>query len=382
MDAKAGKGYYGSLSADQEKALKEFRASIPDLPERYTDLMLLRFLRARAFNVGAAVEMLTKDIEWRKKVGADTILETFPKSKYFKGISEYWPGHPHKVDNRGIPVFYERLGIVDPKSLLKAIPQDDLLQFHIYMMERAEKRMRDAREQGITPELIDEGTVIIEDLQGLGMKHMLTQGLDMIQKLAEIDQNHYPESLKKMYLVNAPSIFSVIWKIIAPWLDPITAAKMAIVSTDYKPLLEAECGITNENLPSFLGGKCQCEGGCCPKGGVYGDVTSESSTVVNINSRDKHELIVKVEEEGSVLGWHFKPEGYDIGFIVYKQDNGKRKEVVPYAKFEDPAQGHVTASVGTYVLQFDNSYSMLRSKSVRYEIFVEPPRKEEEVKST
>jgi ABC-type glycerol-3-phosphate transport system permease component len=41
---------------------------------------------------------------------------------------------------------------------------------------------------------------------------------------------HYPEVLRKMYIINAPSIFGLFWKIIKPMMDPVTAAKVVIQS--------------------------------------------------------------------------------------------------------------------------------------------------------
>jgi hypothetical protein len=42
------------------------------------------------------------------------------------------------------------------------------------------------------------------------------------------DQKQAPEGLGKMFIINAPRIFPVVWRIISPWLDPATTAKIAI----------------------------------------------------------------------------------------------------------------------------------------------------------
>jgi hypothetical protein len=49
----------------------------------------------------------------RAECGADTVLETAPKTnKNFPLVLKYWPGHYHKHDKDGCPVYYERLGAV------------------------------------------------------------------------------------------------------------------------------------------------------------------------------------------------------------------------------------------------------------------------------
>ena len=52
----------------------------------------------------------------------------------------------------------------------------------------------------------------------------------------------------------------MVWNIIRPLLDDVTAAKVDILGTSYKDALLKQ--IDEENLPSFLGGKCDCPGGC------------------------------------------------------------------------------------------------------------------------
>jgi CRAL/TRIO domain len=66
--------------------------------------------------------------------------------------------------------------------------------------------------------------------------------------------------LGKFYLINAPWGFSTVWSVIKPWLDPVTVEKIAILGTNYQPILLAQ--IPAENLPSQFGGLCRCPGGC------------------------------------------------------------------------------------------------------------------------
>lgn len=65
-------------------------------------------------------------------------------------------------------------------------------------------------------------------------------------------QDNYPEILGKMYIINAPFIFSGIWLIVKPWLDEKTKAKIKILGSGYQKELLSQ--IDAENLPDFLGG--------------------------------------------------------------------------------------------------------------------------------
>ena len=42
-------------------------------------------------------------------------------------------------------------------------------------------------------------------------------------------QNHYPERLHRFLLLNVPTIFSVFWNAIRPFIDPVTRKKIVFV---------------------------------------------------------------------------------------------------------------------------------------------------------
>jgi hypothetical protein len=75
-----------------------------------------------------------------------------------------------------------------------------------------------------------------------------------------ISQNYYPERLGKLYIINAPWGFSGVFSLIKRFLDPVTVAKIFVLGSGYESDVLAQ--IPAENLPAYLGGKCDCEGGC------------------------------------------------------------------------------------------------------------------------
>lgn len=66
----------------------------------------------------------------------------------------------------------------------------------------------------------------------------------------------------QLAIVNAPSTFTAIWGIMKPWLAKETVAKVDILGSNYKDVLLKL--IDADNLPSSLGGTCECReyGGC------------------------------------------------------------------------------------------------------------------------
>lgn len=69
----------GDMSEEQERALEEFRKyikenNITDHPQ-YDDYYLLRFLRARKFDMDKTKLMFNNFIEWRRENDVDNIIE-------------------------------------------------------------------------------------------------------------------------------------------------------------------------------------------------------------------------------------------------------------------------------------------------------------------
>ena len=58
-------------------------------------------------------------------------------------------------------------------------------------------------------------------------------------------QNHYPERLAQLWFLNAPSIFWGLWKMVSPFIDAGTRAKISFVKgeealTDLQKIIPPE----------------------------------------------------------------------------------------------------------------------------------------------
>eukprot|EP01018_Ginkgo_biloba_P018134 Gb_24649 [translate_table: standard] len=248
------------LTADQEESLNRFRSALGGeglIRKTHTDQDLLRFLRARSFDVAKAKTMYETMLQWRIEIGADAIIEifNFPEQKKMK---EFYPHFHHKTDKLGRPVYIERLGKLQLDELLKITTMERMLLYHIKEWEILIdwKFPPCSKNAGRT---INQSLTIL-DLKGVTMKHMSKQVRQFIQKISRVDQDYYPEYLGKMIIVNTPTTFKAIWAMIKPWLDKRTQKKIEVHGSNFThKLLEL---VDSENLPEFLGGSCQCSGGC------------------------------------------------------------------------------------------------------------------------
>ena len=62
----------------------------------------------------------------------------------------------------------------------------------------------------------------------------------------------FPESLHRLYVINAPSAFRVAWKVIQTFLDPITAEKTKILGKDF--IADLIRDINLDMIPHKFGG--------------------------------------------------------------------------------------------------------------------------------
>eukprot|EP00271_Cylindrocystis_brebissonii_P008809 TRINITY_DN23305_c0_g1_i1.p1 TRINITY_DN23305_c0_g1~~TRINITY_DN23305_c0_g1_i1.p1 ORF type:complete len:452 (-),score=97.88 TRINITY_DN23305_c0_g1_i1:813-2168(-) len=96
---------------------------------------------------------------------------------------------------------------------------------------------------------------------------------------------------------------------------------------------------------------------------------------VTVANGYKHEVPLTVEVEGSVIAWDFNLTlGKDVGFSVdYTNSAGAKTGIVPYQRYEANQGSFNAPGVGAYSLVWDNSYSYLNRKTVRFKVDVIPP---------
>lgn len=65
------------------------------------------------------------------------------------------------------------------------------------------------------------------------MKMMTKKVMNFVKLAASIGQDYYPEMLGKMFIVNAPMLFSGAWTMVKVFLDKRTVEKISILSSKY-----------------------------------------------------------------------------------------------------------------------------------------------------
>ncbi|KAF9883475.1 hypothetical protein FE257_003425 [Aspergillus nanangensis] len=191
------------------------------------DSLLLRFLRARKWDVKKALIMLISTIRWRLldvNVDGDIMKngehlavkqtqssDPAEKKKGEEFLRQMRMGKSflHGVDKQGRPICVIRV------RLHRAGDQatESLDRFTVYTIESA--RMM------LAPPV--ETACIIFDMSDFALANMDYHPVKFMIKCFEAN---YPESLGVVLIHKAPWIFSGIWNIIKGWLDPVVAQKI------------------------------------------------------------------------------------------------------------------------------------------------------------
>ncbi|KAJ7963486.1 Phosphatidylinositol/phosphatidylcholine transfer protein [Quillaja saponaria] len=250
--------------AKEECVVQELRQKLLErelLPARHDDYhTLLRFLKARDLNIEKTIQMWEEMLNWRKEYGTDTILEDFDFEE-LEEVLQYYPQGYHGVDKEGRPVYIERLGKAHPSRLMRITTIDRYLKYHVQEFERALQEKFPACSIAAKRQISSTTTIL--DVQGLGIKNFTRTATSLLAAMTKVDSSYYPETLHRMYVVNAgPGFKKMLWPAAQKFLDAKTIAKIKVLEPkSLSKLLEV---IDSSQLPDFLGGSCTCpvEGGC------------------------------------------------------------------------------------------------------------------------
>jgi hypothetical protein len=179
------------------------------------DNFLLRFLRARKWDVKAALTALATSLNWIFHSRYADILEKgdlgFIKEKYDGLVLQtktgkcWLAGH----DYHGRPIIQVQPSKHDPKAQSAQVIED----FAVYIIEAARLCFK-------AP--VDTVTVVF-DMSGFSLSNMDYAAVKFIIQCFE---GHFPESLGILFIHKAPWVFSGIWSIIKNWIDPVVASKI------------------------------------------------------------------------------------------------------------------------------------------------------------
>jgi len=262
---------WGLTARQQAERLEHFRLNLeqrgitepktfgmPDKPDIH---LLLRFLKARKYDIELATEMFVNSKAWRESFGVEEVFHNFQYDEKDRFI-EFYPQGYHKTDKMGRPIYIQQVGKINMRELKKLTSEERMLKFHVQEYERLVRRIMPIC-SALQNKNIDQ-TFAIMDVSGVGLSSFTSDVRNLLGQITAIDQNNYPEMMGHMCIINAPLAFRGIWRLVKPMLDQRTQEKIEVCPGNYMPSLLKWIDI--ENIPEFLGGNS--------KGSLLDDVGS------------------------------------------------------------------------------------------------------------
>eukprot|EP01138_Halocafeteria_seosinensis_P015907 gb/GECG01016233.1/.p1 GENE.gb/GECG01016233.1/~~gb/GECG01016233.1/.p1 ORF type:complete len:275 (+),score=36.46 gb/GECG01016233.1/:1-825(+) len=248
---------------------------------------------------------------WRQEVKADTILQWYKEPEVMK---KFFPTGFHGSDKEGYPLLIELIGNIDLVGLEAAVGEAEFLLWVTWYHEKQEAYMAEAsRNHG---KLRDKMTAII-DLQNLSTKMATSSVFSVLKKRIRLEEDNYPEVVRRVLLVRAPKAFSFIWGLASSFLDKGTLDKLKVLGSSYLETVGKYVDI--DRLPDFLGGKEKdytiCDGGNVPYSYIVGYGALGRDGYISKGGKD--ELLVPLRQ-GERVEWDFSvKDAKDLEFTIF-----------------------------------------------------------------
>ncbi|KAJ5094985.1 hypothetical protein N7532_007276 [Penicillium argentinense] len=238
---------------------------------------LLRFLTARQYNPNAAFDQLQQAMKFRQEKQVLGLYDAIEISD-FEQARQFYPHWTGRRDKQGFPICMFDLAKLDKAGLaswettrisvgwsdaesgkpdmlqMASVFHDGFVRFVLPLCTMMTDRPN--------PSTAITSSVYLVDASSLGLK----QGWSLkmfVQEISWLLSTCYPETITRVFVCNAPSYFTTIWKYLKTWVDPNTAEKV-VVLTSAEVMSTLENHIDSVNIPTALGGEHDFKHGMLP----------------------------------------------------------------------------------------------------------------------
>ncbi|XP_022718292.1 patellin-3 [Durio zibethinus] len=332
---------------------------IPLLADERSDVILLKFLRARDFKVKDAFIMIKNTARWRKEFGIEGLLDEDLGNELEKVV------FMHGFDKEGHPICYNVYGEFRKKELYQNTFADEekrskFLRWRIQFLEKSIRKL-DFSPSGICT------MVQVNDLKNSPgpTKKELRQATNQALNLL---QDNYPEFVAKQVFINVPWWYLAFNRMISPFLTQRTKSKFVFAG----PAKSAETlfrYIAPEQVPVQYGG--------LNREGEQEFSVADAVIEVTIKPATKHTVELPLTEKCNLV-WELRVVGWDVNYgaeFVPSAEDGYTV-IVSKTRKVGPADEAVisdsfkTGEPGKVVLTIDNQTS--KKKKFLYRSKVKP----------
>ncbi|MED6185568.1 hypothetical protein PIB30_058374 [Stylosanthes scabra] len=336
---------------------------VPLLPSKGhegTDVVLLKFLRAREFKVSDAFEMLKKTLKWRKESNIDSVVD----EDFGAGLGS--AACMSGVDREGHPVCYNIYGVFDNEELYQKSfgseeKRGEFLRWRCQMMEKGIQKLN-FKPGGVT------SLLQVNDLKnspGPSKKELRIA----VKQVVSLLQDNYPELVAKHIFINVPFWYYAVSALLSPFLTQRTKRKF-VVARPAKVTETLIKYIPVEEIPVQYGGfkreddtKFSSEDDAA----VVSELTLKAASTATIE--------IPTLEVGNTLCWDVTVLGWEVNYKeeFIPSDEGSYTIIVQKGKKMGSQEGPVRNTfrnneAGKVVITIDNTSNKKKRVWYRYKI--------------
>jgi len=237
----------GTVDAD-EGALRRVAERLGRPESRGT---LARVLRACGGDESKAVECLESYRAWREAevVGKELLSSSFPEAE--EALKSFPCGY-HGVDREGRPVYYQEMEGLDASRLLQLTTMERVSQMYVKAFEIFLGRLAPACSLLAGRDIGQQYTCVM-NMRGVGMRHFSADCRALVRLTSSIAEERYPDTLHKLFIVNAGAAFFTAWAVLRPMLSAGTQQRVVVLRDAGVDTLVRH--ISPENIPVGFGGQ-------------------------------------------------------------------------------------------------------------------------------
>ncbi|KAL6512132.1 Patellin-3 [Orobanche gracilis] len=333
---------------------------VPLLKDSRSDVILLKFLRARDFKAKESFAMLKNTLAWRRDFNVDELVKEDLGDDLEKAV------FMHGYDKEGHPVCYNVYGEFQNKELYARTCGDEkkrnnFLRWRIQFLERSIRKL-DFSPGGIN-------TIFqISDLKnspGPGKRDLRIATKQALQML----QDNYPEFVAKQVFVNVPWWYLAFYTMMSPFLTQRTKSKFMFTGPTKTPDTLFKY-ISPEQVPIQYGGLgidlCECN----PE-----FTLDDPAMEITVKPSTKQTVEIIVNEKCTLV-WEIRVLGWEVSYsaeYVPNADNGytviiqKTRKMLP---FDEPvvSSSFNICELGKILLTIDNPTVKKKKLLYRYKV--------------
>ncbi|KAJ8642073.1 hypothetical protein MRB53_018767 [Persea americana] len=335
---------------------------VPLLPSKgseSTDIILLKFLRAREFKVNEAFEMLRNTLRWREEFRMDSILDED------LGFDLSSIAYVNGVDLKGHPVCYNIYGVFEDDNLYQKTfateeKRERFLRWRLQVMEKCIQQKLNFKPGGISSMLQ------INDLKNSPGPSKKELRMSTKQAVALL-QDNYPEFVAKNIFINVPFWYYAFYALLSPFLTQRTKSKFVFA----RPAKVTETllkYIAVDDIPI-------CYGGFKRENDTDFSAEDGGASEINIKSGSTETVEIPAPEVGSTLLWDLTVLGWDVNYKeeFVPTDEGSYTIIVQKGKKMGPNEAPIRNSFrnnepGKVVLTIENNTFKKKRAVYRYKI--------------